>query len=76
MTSPPLPVRRDPTRNAGFVACLIGALAMISGRFMAGAPTWLVHAGVAVIVLGWGLFGLSAWRRAALARAHGLDERN
>jgi hypothetical protein len=57
------------TRNAGFVACLAGALAMISGRYMAGAPAWLVYVGVAGIVFGWGLFGLSMYRRAADARA-------
>jgi hypothetical protein len=70
------PVRRDPLRNAGFVACLVGALAMISGRFAAGAPVWLVYGGVSVIVFGWGLFGLSAWRRAGHARAHALDSKD
>jgi hypothetical protein len=56
-------------RNAGFVASLIGALVMISGRYMAGAPSWLVYGGVSAIVFGWGMFFLSMWRRAADARA-------
>lgn len=56
-------------RNAGFVACLLGALAMISGRFMPQAPHWLIYAGLSGIVFGWGLFGLSMYRRAARARA-------
>ena len=57
------------TRNAGFIACLVGALVMISGRYMAGAPSWLIYLGVSVIVFGWGLFLLSMVRRAADARA-------
>jgi len=61
------PARRDPMSDAGFVACLIGALAMISGRFMAGAPVWLVYVGLSGIVFGWGLFALAASRRAARA---------
>jgi hypothetical protein len=63
------------TRNAGFVACLIGALLMIAGRYMPGAPEWLVSVGVAVIVLGWGLFGYALLRRAALARAPSSEVR-
>ncbi len=58
-------------RNLGYVACLLGALAMISGRFMPGAPTWLIYVGVSVIVFGWGLFALSMYRRAAAVRASG-----
>ena len=57
------------TRNAGFVACLVGALVMISGRYAAGAPSWLIYVGVSVIVFGWGLFLLSMIRRAADTRA-------
>jgi energy-coupling factor transporter transmembrane protein EcfT len=51
------------TRNAGFVACLIGVLAMLTGRFVAGAPVWLVYVGVSVIVFGWGLLALSIIKR-------------
>jgi hypothetical protein len=57
------------TRNAGYVACLIGTLVMISGRFMQGAPVWLVYVGLAGVVFGWGLLGLSVVRAAARARA-------
>ena len=56
------------TRNAGYVACLVGTLVMISGRFMAGAPAWLAYVGLAGIVFGWGLLGLSMVRAAAQAR--------
>ena len=57
-------------RNAGFVACLFGVLALIAGRFMPGAPVWGVYVGVGIIALGWGLFAWSMLRRAAYARAH------
>ena len=60
---------REALRNAGFVACLVGALTMITGRFVAGAPVWLVYVGVGVIALGWGLFGYSILLRAERARA-------
>jgi|GEM_PF-6089645 len=46
-------------RNAGLVACLIGLLTMVSGRFVVGAPVWLTYVGLAVILFGWGLFGWS-----------------
>ena len=49
---------RDKIRY-GVVACLIGLLTMVSGRFVAGVPVWLTYVGVAVIFLGWGLFGWS-----------------
>ncbi len=60
-------------RNAGYVACLVGALVMISGRFMSGAPSWLVYVGVSVIVFGWGLFGLSVRQRLTATRAAGSN---
>jgi len=56
-------------KTAGLVACLLGVLAMLSGRYTAGAPTWLVYVGISGIVFGWGLMGLSMARRAAEARA-------
>ncbi len=63
-------------RNLGYVACLVGALVMIAGRFMPGAPAWLVYVGVSVIVFGWGLFGLSIRQRLAAARAAANPRRN
>ena len=50
-------------RNAGFVACLVGVLAMLSGRFVAGVPREAIWVGVAVIALGWALLAISAVRR-------------
>jgi len=61
------------TRDAGFVACLLGALLLVAGRFMPGAPVVLVSVGVGVIVLGWGLFAYALWKRLALARTHSSD---
>ncbi len=57
------------TRNAGLVACLLGVLVMIAGRFMAGAPVWLVSVGVSAVALGWGLIAFALWKRVAMARA-------
>ena len=57
------------TRNPGLVACLVGVLIMIAGRYMAGAPVWLVNVGVGVVVLGWGLIAFALWKRVAMARA-------
>jgi hypothetical protein len=56
-------------RNTGYVACLVGTLVMLLGRFRAGAPSWLVYVGLAVIVVGWGFLVLSMLRAAAEARA-------
>ena len=62
-------------RNLGFVACLVGAMAMLAGRYVHGAPSVLVSVGVGVIVFGWGLFAWSMLRRAAIARAALKDTR-
>ena len=56
-------------RNTGYVACLVGTLVMLLGRFRPGAPPWLVYVGLAVIVCGWGFLVLSMVRAAADARA-------
>jgi hypothetical protein len=53
---------KAPTRNAGFVACLIGVLVMLSGRYIHGVPQVLVYVGVSIIVFGWGLLALSMFR--------------
>jgi len=50
-------------RNAGFVACLIGVLTMLGGRFVAGVPVWAVWVGLAVIAVGWALLAISSLRR-------------
>jgi hypothetical protein len=42
---------------------------MLLGRFRAGAPSWLIYVGLAVIVVGWGLLVLSMVRAAAGSRA-------
>ena len=56
-------------KNTGFVVCLVGALAMIAGRYMPGAPRWLTYVGVSVIVFGWGVFAYALVQRAAYLRA-------
>ena len=61
------------TRNAGYVACLLGVLVMMSGRYATGAPAWLVYVGLPVILLGWGLLAYAVFKRAAYARAHPFD---
>ncbi len=67
---PPPPGRVTPRliRNAGFIACLVGALVMVTARFTAYLPDAAIWLGLAVILLGWGLFVLSIVRR---ARHHG-----
>ena len=51
-------------RNLGFVACLAGALVMITARFTALLPHPAVWAGLALILAGWALFAFSVIRRA------------
>jgi hypothetical protein len=60
-------------RNAGYVACLVGVLVMVSGRYMAGAPHWLMFVGLAGIILGWGLMAYSVFARAAAGRSQSFD---
>lgn len=59
-----------PARTGGYIACLLGCLVMITGRFGPGAPVWLVYAGLGGVVFGWGLLGLSVYRRAAYVTKH------
>jgi uncharacterized membrane protein YidH (DUF202 family) len=56
------------TRNLGYVFCLLGVLALIAGRFTAGAPAWLVSVGLSVVVFGWGLLFYALARRMALVK--------
>jgi hypothetical protein len=58
-------------RNAGFVACLTGALVMLAGRFVAGVPVWLIWVGLAVIALGWAMFIVSSLRRPSAGSSNG-----
>ena len=55
-------------RNAGYVCCLLGVLVMIAGRYMAGAPIWLINVGLAVVLFGWGLLAFAFVKRVGLAR--------
>lgn len=56
-------------RNAGYVCCLLGVVAMVAGRYMAGTPAWLASLGLGIVVFGWGLLGYAVIRRVALARS-------
>jgi hypothetical protein len=56
------------TRNAAYVFCLVGVVVMIAGRYMAGAPTWLLSLGVGIIVFGWGLLAYATVKRLTRAR--------
>jgi hypothetical protein len=56
--------------NAGLVACLLGAMLMIWGRFATGAPAAAIWVGVGVIAFGWSLFAIAVFRRAAWLRSH------
>ncbi len=63
-------------KNIGFVVCLVGALAMIAGRYMPGAPRWLTYIGVSVIVFGWGVFAYALVKRVAYLRARAPTGKN
>ena len=56
------------TRNTGYVFCLVGVLVMCAGRFMSGAPSWLLAVGVGIIVFGWGLLAYATMKRLGKAR--------
>ncbi|HEY1414534.1 MAG TPA: hypothetical protein VGF42_01460 [Caulobacteraceae bacterium] len=56
------------TRNLGYLCCLLGVLALVAGRFMSGAPTWLMSLGLGVVIFGWGLLAYAVARRVALVR--------
>ena len=60
-------------RGAGFVACLVGALLLIWGRTVPGAPFWAVVAGLVTIGAGWLLFAYVIIRRTRYVRAHPFD---
>ena len=60
-------------RGVGFVACLVGALLLIWGRTVQGAPFWAVVAGLVTIGAGWMLFAYVIIRRTRYVRAHPFD---
>jgi len=60
-------------RGVGFVACLVGALLLIWGRTVQGAPFWAVVAGLVTIGAGWLLFAYVIIRRTRYVRAHPFD---
>ncbi len=60
-------------RGIGFVACLMGALLLIWGRTVEGAPSLAVIAGLVTIGAGWLLFAYVIIRRAGYVRAHPFD---
>jgi ABC-type Fe3+-siderophore transport system permease subunit len=60
-------------RGFGFIACLVGALLLIWGRMVSGAPDWAVAAGLVTIAAGWLLFVYVILRRTRYVRAHPFD---
>jgi hypothetical protein len=60
-------------RGIGFAACLVGAMLLILGRTVAGAPFWAVVAGLVTIGAGWLLFAYVLVRRTRYVRAHPFD---
>ena len=60
-------------RGIGFVACLMGALLLVWGRTVAGAPFWAVIVGLMGIAAGWLLFAYVIIRRTRYVRAHPFD---
>jgi hypothetical protein len=60
-------------RGLGLVACLVGAILLIWGRTVQGAPFWAVVAGLVTIGAGWLLFAYVILRRTRYVRAHPFD---
>ena len=60
-------------RVAGLLGCLIGALLLIWGRQVAGAPGWAVPVAFLVIGAAWSLFAYVIIRRTRYVRAHPFD---
>ncbi|WP_297513006.1 hypothetical protein [uncultured Caulobacter sp.] len=60
-------------RGVGFLACLVGAILLIWGRTVQGAPSWAVVAGLVTIGVGWSLFAYVILRRTRYVRAHPFD---
>jgi cytosine/uracil/thiamine/allantoin permease len=60
-------------RTAGFIACLLGVLILVVGRFRLGGAVWLLWTGVVVVGFGWSCFVYALYRRLQWARAHPYD---
>lgn len=60
-------------RGLGLLACLVGALLLIWGRSVQGAPVWAAWAGLVTIGVGWSLFAYVILRRTRYVRAHPFD---
>ena len=60
-------------RIAGLLGCLVGALLLIWGRQVAGAPAWAVPVAFLVIGAAWSLFAYVIIRRTRYVRAHPFD---
>jgi hypothetical protein len=56
--------------NAGLLACLLGVILLVWGRFATGAPALAIWLGLGVILLGWALFAVAIARRIAGLKAH------
>ena len=62
-----------PVRLAGFIACLLGVLILVIGRFRLGGAPWLLWGGSAVVAIGWGCFIYAVVRRLTFIRTHPFD---
>ena len=62
-------VGRFGAKEAGYLACLVGCVLMIAGRYLAGAPHVLIYVGLAIVLFGWALFAWARFQRAAQTRA-------
>jgi hypothetical protein len=60
-------------RIAGLVGSLVGALLLIWGRQVAGAPAWAAPTGLVTIGAAWLLFAYVIYRRTRYVRAHPFD---
>jgi hypothetical protein len=60
-------------RFGGFIACLVGVMILVVARYRLGGPTWMLVLGVAIVALGWSLFGYALTRRYLWIRAHPFD---
>ena len=60
-------------RTAGFIACLLGVMILVIGRYKLGAAPWLLWTGAGVVAVGWALFVYALARRLMWVRAHPFD---